>query len=153
MKRIAFITTWWTIISTWSDKWLIPSDDISWFNSKLIEVIWANVDIDFIDLYNIDSSNLRIENCEILATKISEIGKNYDGFIITHWTDTMAYMASALSYMIKWFSKPIIITWSMIPIEEEWTDAIDNIQHSFIASINDRLSWIYIVFWNKLIHI
>jgi L-asparaginase len=151
MKRIACLTTWWTIFSVWSEKWLVPWTNTEKFIDRLNNILWKELEVDFINLYSIDSSDVKIENFIQIASKIYELKDKYDWFVIFHWTDTMAYTASVLSYMIKWFRKPIILTWSMISLEFEWTDAISNILNSFRASINKELFWVYIVFWDKLI--
>ena len=59
-----------------------------------------------------------------LAQAVSDNYDKYDGFVITHGTDTMAYSAAALSYMLQNLGKPVVFTGSQLPIEAEGTDAI-----------------------------
>ena len=67
-----------------------------------------------------------------LILKLQENHDKYDGFIILHGTDTLAYTASALSFFLKDWNKPIIVTGSQIPLFEFRNDAFRNIINSFI---------------------
>jgi L-asparaginase len=75
----------------------------------------------------IDSSNMSPKHWIELVEIIEKNYAKYDGFVILHGTDTMAYTASALSFLIQNLSKPIIITGSQLPIGEVRTDAKENI--------------------------
>lgn len=75
----------------------------------------------------IDSSEIQPENWSILAELIKENYSLYDGFVVLHGTDTMAYSASALSFMLKNLNKPVIFTGSQIPIGEIRTDGKENL--------------------------
>ncbi|AKD04132.1 type I asparaginase [Pontibacter korlensis] len=75
----------------------------------------------------IDSSNVTIADWHIMARLIEENYSNYDGFVILHGTDTMAYSASALSYMLENLQKPVIFTGAQVPIGRVRTDARENL--------------------------
>ena len=75
----------------------------------------------------IDSSNLQPEVWSKLAAVIKENYEKYDGFVVLHGTDTMAYSASALSFMTSNLTKPIIFTGSQLPIGELRTDGKENL--------------------------
>jgi len=75
----------------------------------------------------IDSSDIGLENWVELAGIIAENYYDYEGFVILHGTDTMAYSASALSFMLENLSKPVIFTGSQLPIGDLRTDAKENI--------------------------
>lgn len=75
----------------------------------------------------IDSSDMRPENWKLLAKTIEENYGKYDGFVVLHGTDTMAYTASALSFMLENLRKPVIITGSQLPIGEVRTDGEENL--------------------------
>jgi L-asparaginase len=75
----------------------------------------------------IDSSNLSPEVWIKLAQIIKEKYNNYDGFVILHGTDTMAYSASALSFMLENLDKPVIFTGSQLPIGTLRTDGKENL--------------------------
>ena len=75
----------------------------------------------------IDSSDMRPEYWQQIARNIAENYDSYDGFVVLHGTDTMAYTASALSFMLQGLTKPVIITGSQLPIGEVRTDGEENL--------------------------
>lgn len=78
----------------------------------------------------IDSSDANPEFWVRLATLIHENYRNYDGFVILHGTDTMAYTASALCFLLENLSKPVILTGSQLPLGVMRTDGRENILNS-----------------------
>jgi L-asparaginase len=106
---------------------LIPFDF-----SKIIEHIpelqLIDKEIDTLSFQEpIDSSDVQVFHWIKLSEIIEEKYDNYDGFVILHGSDTMAYTASALSFMLENLSKPIILTGSQLPIGDLRTDAKENI--------------------------
>ena len=84
--------------------------------------------IDHIQLeHPIDSSDMRISDWQQIASWIVDNYDKYDGFVVLHGTDTMAYTASALSFMLENLRKPVIITGSQLPIGEVRTDGEENL--------------------------
>ena len=75
----------------------------------------------------IDSSDMSPEHWQHIARSIARNYDLYDGFVVLHGTDTMAYTASALSFMLRRLSKPVIITGSQLPIGEVRTDGEENL--------------------------
>lgn len=75
----------------------------------------------------IDSSDMQPSNWVDIANQIAKHYERFDGFVVLHGTDTMAYTASALSFMLKDLNKPIIITGSQLPIGEVRTDGEENL--------------------------
>ena len=75
----------------------------------------------------IDSSDVEPSLWQSLATLIRDRYDDYDGFVILHGTDTMAYSASALSFMLENLGKPVIFTGSQLPIGEPRTDGKENL--------------------------
>ncbi len=75
----------------------------------------------------IDSSDMSPEHWKLIAGSIADNYDKYDGFVVLHGTDTMAYTASALSFMLKHLAKPVIITGSQLPIGEVRTDGEENL--------------------------
>ena len=73
-----------------------------------------------------DSSNLMIEDWVQMAKDIKRFYKKYDGFVVLHGTDTMAYTASALSFMLENLGKPVILTGAQVPLAELRSDGRDN---------------------------
>lgn len=83
-----------------------------------------------IDVENVffeDSSDINKTHWINLALKISEKINKYDGFVILHGTDTMAYTASALSFALRYISKPVILTGSQVPMSNIRSDAKRNV--------------------------
>lgn len=74
----------------------------------------------------------------------------YDGIVITHGTDTMAYTASVLSYMLQNLTKPVVLTGSQMPIDNLLTDARNNLYTAFSA-VDCRIPGVSIAFDHKLI--
>ena len=75
----------------------------------------------------IDSSNMNPAHWQQMATEIGKHYDKFDGFVVLHGTDTMAYTASALSFMLENLHKPVIITGSQLPIGEVRTDGEENL--------------------------
>ncbi|HKJ07048.1 MAG TPA: type I asparaginase [Flavobacteriaceae bacterium] len=75
----------------------------------------------------IDSSNMNISDWIKIAEIIGENYSEYDGFVVLHGSDTMAYTASAISFMLENLSKPVIFTGSQLPIGDLRTDAKENL--------------------------
>lgn len=75
----------------------------------------------------IDSSNVSVQDWLMLALLIADNYENYDGFVVLHGTDTMAYSASALSYLLENLQKPVILTGAQVPIGRIRTDARENL--------------------------
>lgn len=75
----------------------------------------------------IDSSDIQVEDWQHFAKAIFEFYDQYDGFVILHGTDTMAYTASALSFMLQNLRKPVILTGSQLPMGQRRTDARENL--------------------------
>ncbi|MCH7400733.1 asparaginase [Belliella kenyensis] len=78
----------------------------------------------------IDSSNVNMQHWADMAYIIYENYDSYDGFVVLHGTDTMAYSASMLSYMLKGLSKPVIFTGAQLPISAMRSDARENLMTS-----------------------
>jgi L-asparaginase len=85
-----------------------------------------------------------------MAREIYQGLKNYDGVVLLHGTDTMAYTASMLSFMLQGLNKPVILTGSQLPIVDEDTDARDNLVGAFLAA-NKEISGVYVFFGGRLI--
>lgn len=87
-----------------------------------------NYDLDYFQFEKpIDSSAINPGHWDIIARVIEENYEHYDGFVVLHGTDTMAYTASALSFMLENLRKPVVITGSQLPISEVRTDGEENL--------------------------
>ncbi len=99
----------------------------------------------------IDSSNMTVSVWNQIAADIEKNYDDYDGFVIFHGTDTMAYTASALSFMLENLSKPVILTGSQIPLTEIRSDAIDNVMTSLWLAGHESLHEVCIYFNQHLL--
>lgn len=104
--------------------------------------------LEFEDL--IDSSNMMIVDWIKISKTIEENYKKYDGFVILHGTDTMAYTASALSFMLENLNKTVVVTGSQIPLLELKNDAVDNLLGSLLVAGHFNIPEVLIFFANKL---
>ena len=140
MKRILLIYTGGTIgMKRDSETGVLKPFDFNQITDEVPELnelghIIDNVSFDPI----IDSSDVRpdlwVDLCRLIETRYSE----YDGFVVLHGTDTMAYSASALSFMLENLEKPVIFTGSQLPIGVLRTDGRDNLLSSVeIAAAQD----------------
>jgi len=126
MKRILLIHTGGTFGMALKDGTLAPCA----FVQKILEFVPEVKRIAEIESHivaNIDSSNIGIEHWIKIADVISANYERFDGFVITHGTDTMVYTATALSFMLDGLSKPVILTGSQRPLSEIRTDARNNL--------------------------
>lgn len=121
-QRLLFITTGGTIASVRTQQGLKPvlsSEELLAHLPELKELCCPET----LALCSIDSTDLGQEHWLMMARAIQENYALYDGFIICHGTDTLAYSAAALSYLIQNADKPIILTGAQQPISNEITDA------------------------------
>lgn len=99
----------------------------------------------------IDSSCISLEDQKKIATTVAENYKDYDGFVICHGTDTMAYTASTLSFMFENLNKTVVVTGSQIPMSELRSDAVDNLLGSILVSGSFQIPEVVIYFDNKVL--
>lgn len=99
----------------------------------------------------IDSSDMTPEDWQRIANDIRKNYDNYDGFIILHGTDTMAFTASALSFMLENVTKPIIVTGSQIPLAELRSDGQTNLLNALYIAANYPINEVTLFFNNKLL--
>ncbi len=150
MKHILLITTGGTIASAESENGLVPALASEQLLSHVPEV--RNIcKVSTVQLYNLDSTNMRPEYWLEVARYIRKVYDEYDGFVITHGTDTMAYAAAMLYYLIQNSRKPIVLTGAQIPIEKRDTDARENLTDAFLFASDDNACGVHIVFGDKII--
>jgi len=82
----------------------------------------------------LDSSNMSPEDWNAIGRDIAEHYAMYDGFVVLHGTDTMAYTASALSFMLEGLGKPVVLTGSQIPLCETRNDARSNVLNALLVA-------------------
>lgn len=150
MKRILMIATGGTIASKRSDdglKPLITSDELLSYVPGVLDFCRPEA----LQLLNIDSTNMQPRHWLMIADAIEQAYEKYDGFVVCHGTDTMAYTAAALSYLIQNSAKPVVITGSQKPIDMENTDARINLTDSLRFASSPRAHGVNIVFDGKVI--
>ena len=150
MKKILFIATGGTIASKKTENGLKPQispDELLSYIPSLNKIC----EVDTLQLLNLDSSNMEPRHWIMMEECIKEHYDAYDGFVIAHGTDTMAYTAAGLSYMIQNSKKPIVITGSQKPINMDITDAKTNLIDSFTYASDDKSQGVSIVFDGKVI--
>ncbi|CBJ90558.1 cytoplasmic L-asparaginase I [Xenorhabdus nematophila ATCC 19061] len=98
----------------------------------------------------IDSSDMSPDDWDIIADDIYQNYHDYDGFVILHGTDTMAFTASALSFMFENLSKPVIVTGSQIPLEALRSDGQTNLLNALYLAANYPINEVSLFFNNKL---
>ena len=149
MKKILMIGTGGTIASEMTPEGLTPE-----LNTRqlldFIPDIGKLFRVDCIQLYNLDSTNICPENWLGVVDTLRKNYDAYDGFVISHGTDTMAYTAAALSYLIQGSPKPIILTGAQKPIWFDGTDSKRNLTDAFLYACRG-CGGVQIVFNGKVI--
>lgn len=102
-------------------------------------------------IMNIDSTNMNPRHWVHIAETIHDNYSDFDGFVVTHGTDTMAYTSSALTYMLQNIGKPVVLTGSQYSIEEFGTDAKQNLADAIRFAVED-IAGVFIAFDGKIIN-
>ena len=133
MKKYLLLTTGGTIASTAGEQGLAPEaappallragSDLS-----------AYYEIDCRNILNLDSSNIQAEEWQLIAAEVYKALPRCDGIVVTHGTDTRAYTASMLTYMLQNLQKPVVLTGSQLPISAPLSDAQANLAAAFAAA-------------------
>ena len=110
-------------------------------------ILWTMLEFEVF----LDSSNMDLADQIKIARKIEEHYHDFDAFIVVHGTDTMAYTASTLSFILENLNKSVILTGSQIPILELKNDAVDNFLASLLFACQYSIPEVMICFGNKLV--
>lgn len=149
-KKILLLCTGGTIASRQMDHGLAPgmsADDIL----SYVPSVREQYEIDAVQVCNIDSTNMTPAHWTMIVDAVEKYYDAYDGFVVCHGTDTMAYTSSALSYMIQNSNKPIVVTGAQKPIDLEITDAKTNLIDSIHYAADDESRGVCIVFGGNVI--
>ena len=130
MKKILMLGTGGTIASEITESGLSPQLTTEQILHYCPDIS-AFCRVDCRQLCNLDSTNIDPQHWQMMADAIREEYDRYDGFVLTHGTDTMAYTAAALCYLIQYSKKPIVLTGSQKPINLEITDSKTNLVDAF----------------------
>lgn len=146
-KKILLLTTGGTIAS------LAGSDGLEPHRSGVMEreltQLRTYYDITVLDVMCLDSSNIRPVEWQQLAQTIFEERSGYDGIVVSHGTDTMAYTASAISFMLPNIDLPVVFTGSQLPLADMLSDGPENLRTAFAMAAIGR-SGVFLAFDRKV---
>lgn len=150
MKKILLIATGGTIASGYTEEGLAPRIAAGEL-LQYVEGYQAFCQVDVEQPFGLDSTNIYGRHWLELAALIEDRYDAYDGFVICHGTDTMAFTAAALSYLIQNSPKPIVVTGSQKPIDLPVTDARTNLMDSLRYASQEKAHGVNIVFGGNVI--
>ena len=128
-KHILLLTTGGTIASVEGGQGLEPHR--SGVMDRQIQQLRTYYDISVRDVMCLDSSNILPEQWQQIARVVFECRERYDGIVISHGTDTMAYTASAVTFMLPGINLPVVFTGSQLPLLDVLSDGPDNLRTAF----------------------
>lgn len=149
-KRILLLTTGGTIASGDSGSGLAPvlsPEDFLQYVKEFEDIC----ELVPYEVCSIDSTNMEVSHWLLLGKAIRENYENFDAFLICHGTDTLAYTAAALSYLIQDSPKPIVLTGAQKSLLSEITDARKNLHDSIRCVLDERSRDVSVVFDGKII--
>ena len=149
MKKVLLIGTGGTIASDVTANGLAPELTTEQLLAH-IPAISEICEVDCVQLLNLDSTNMEPKHWLMIARCIREHYGAYHGFVVTHGTDTMAYTAAALSYLVQGSPKPIVLTGAQKPIWFDGTDSKRNLTDAFLYACRG-CGGVQIVFNGKVI--
>ena len=148
MKKILLIATGGTIASRETAHGLRPA--LSGEDMRTA-IGAADAAIEVIDLLSLDSTNIAPSHWQMIARRVADVRTDYDGFIVTHGTDTMAYTAAALYYMLENIDRPVVLTGSQRPLGRDGSDAEQNLRLAYEAACSN-FAGVCVAFGGRLIH-
>ena len=136
MKKVLLLATGGTIASRPGESGLEPERA----PAELLRAVgelepWY--DVTYRGILNLDSSNIQAEEWQLIARSVYDALEDYDGIVVTHGTDTMAYTASVLSFMLQNLQKPVVLTGSQLPVGTPLSDARSNLATALDAVDSD----------------
>ncbi|MCL1976385.1 MAG: asparaginase, partial [Firmicutes bacterium] len=149
MKRILLLTTGGTIASQAGAHGLAPAIA----GGEMLQMLPELSDlcqVETRELLRLDSTNIQPEEWLHMARHVYAVLDDYDGIVIAHGTDTMAYSAAALSYMLQNLDKPVVLTGSQQTLNAENSDGLRNLYDAFVVAVANRPG-VYVVFAGKII--
>ena len=128
-KKILLLTTGGTIASMPGSDGLEPRR--SGVMERELNQLRTYYDITVQDVMCLDSSNIRPEEWQLIAGAIFDLRGDFDGIVVSHGTDTMAYTASAVTFMLPDIDLPVVFTGSQLPLADILSDGPDNLRTAF----------------------
>lgn len=148
MKKILLLATGGTIASRETPHGLRPALTAADMRAAIGA---EDAAVEVIDLLALDSTNIAPSHWQTIARKIAECRTSYDGFIVTHGTDTMAYTSAALYYMLEYIDRPVVITGAQRPLGTPDSDAEKNLRLACRTACSS-FAGVCIAFGGRLIH-
>ena len=146
-KKILLLTTGGTIASMPGSDGLQPHR--SGVMERELNQLRTYYDITVQDVMCLDSSNIRPAEWQLIARAVYELRGDYDGIVISHGTDTMAYTASAVTFMLPDIDLPVVFTGSQLPLADVLSDGPDNLRTAFAMAASGK-SGIFLAFDRKV---
>ena len=146
-KHILLLTTGGTIASMPGGEGLEPRR--SEVLERELQQLRTYYDITVRDVMCLDSSNIRPEEWKQIATEIFNNRQGFDGIVVSHGTDTMAYTASAVTFMLPDIDLPVVFTGSQLPLADVLSDGPDNLRTAFAMAATGK-SGIFLAFDRKV---
>lgn len=145
--KLLMLTTGGTIASAPSAEGLQPLG-----SEEILRHLGAAdaVDLTVREILTLDSTNIQPEEWRLIAGEIFRGFEDYDGIVVTHGTDTMAYTAAMMSFMLKNPPVPVVFTGSQLPIAHPLTDAVQNLRCAF-AMAQSGVPGVFVAFDRKII--
>ena len=135
-KHILLLTTGGTIASVEGGQGLEPHrSDVM---DREIQQLRTYYDITVRDVMCLDSSNIQPEQWQEIAAVVFESRNDFDGIVISHGTDTMAYTASAMTFMLPGINLPVVFTGSQLPLLDVLSDGPDNLRTAFAMAASGQ---------------
>jgi len=150
MKKILLIATGGTIACSDHGEGLTPTFNIEELLS-FIPAVNDICDLSGMHIMNIDSTNMNPKFWVHIGKVIKEQYENYDGFVVTHGTDTMAYTSAGISYLLQNLGKPVVLTGAQYSIEEFGTDAKQNLSDAIRYAL-EGIPGVFVAFDGKIIN-
>ncbi len=146
-KKILLLTTGGTIASVPGGEGLEPRR--SGVMERELQQLKTYYDITVRDLMCLDSSNIRPEEWQEIATAVFDQRGEFDGIVVSHGTDTMAYTASAVTFMLPNIDIPVVFTGSQLPLRDVLSDGPDNLRTSFAMAASGH-NGVFLAFDRKV---
>ncbi|HIT34066.1 MAG TPA: asparaginase [Candidatus Faecousia intestinigallinarum] len=146
-KKLLLLTTGGTIASLPGEDGLAPRrSDVM---ERELTQLRTYYDITVRDVLCLDSSNIQPEQWQVIAESVFTSRRGYDGIVVSHGTDTMAYTASAVTFMLPDIDLPVVFTGSQLPLADVLSDGPDNLRTAFAMAASGK-SGVFLAFDRKV---
>lgn len=150
MKKVLVIATGGTIASAEEGSGLAPAltgEQLVAFVPEVAQVCRVEVS----QVMNVDSTNMRPQGWLAIAAEVRRRYDDFDGFAVLHGTDTLAYTAAGLAYLVQGSPKPVVLTGSQLPMGDPGTDGKRNLLDAVRVACDDAAAGVMVAFGGKVI--